>query len=90
MAQYLHVRDSEGGTSMVLVETDVPKIEAPAQPEVESAKLTSVYRCQICSTPQLSLDFAIAALGAKHFHREHMDLDHDKTSWQTHIEKVLI
>ncbi len=90
MPLYHHVRDSEGGTRMVLQETDVPEIVAPSQPEVESAKLTSVYRCQICSTPQKTLDFAIAALGAKHFHREHEDLDHDKTSWQTHIEKVMI
>lgn len=90
MPLYNHVRDSEGRTSLVLVDTEVPEIKAPAQPEVDSAKLTSVYRCEICSTPQQPLDFAIAALGAKHFHREHIDLDHDASSWHDYIQKVTL
>lgn len=92
MPLYHHVRDGQGGTRMVLVETDsdVPTIEAPPQPEVESAKLTNVWRCKLCSTAIEPVDFAIPALGAKHFHNTHAEIDGDKDSWRAHIEKVSI
>ena len=51
MAEYNFTRDGEGGTRLVLIEQHAPTVAPPIQPEVETAVLKSVYRCQICSTP---------------------------------------
>jgi hypothetical protein len=87
MAEYLFKRDEDGNSYLELVDPVAPKVEqAPPEPTVEgTVGDITVWRCMPCNK-----DFPIVPLAAKHFHREHKDLDKEADSWRTYITEVMI
>ena len=87
MTRYAFVRDPETGkTGMKMLDKRTFKTEElPKEPAVEGPELTTVFRCTV---PECGKDFAIVALAAKHFRKEHEELFEDKDSWRPFIEEI--
>jgi hypothetical protein len=88
MPHYHFIRNEDGSTELRPIgefreDGPPPTPEVDAAEGVDTESALTFHRCTACGK-----DFSIPALLAKHFHRDHSDLDTDKTAWKTHWSKV--